>query len=49
MIPGESLRSFLGEGASETERESPWWLSLGKREGAHLSTFSVMEAFALIK
>ena len=27
MVPGESLRSFLGEGASETERESPWWLS----------------------
>lgn len=26
MIPGESLRSFLGEGASETERESPRWL-----------------------
>lgn len=30
MIPGESLRSFLGEGASETERESPWWLSSGE-------------------
>lgn len=26
MIPGESLRSFLGEGASETERERPRWL-----------------------
>lgn len=26
MIPGESLRSFLGEGGSETERESPQWL-----------------------
>lgn len=27
MVPGESLRSFLGKGASETERESLWWLS----------------------
>ena len=44
MIPGESLRSFLGEGASETERESPRWLP-----SSHSSAILIINAFASIK
>lgn len=36
MIPGESLQSFLGEGASETEREAQV-VTIRKREGGCVS------------